>query len=231
MSVDLPLRTLRPAAAELPLNRAEVLRYLRYRPGVTRLQERHQRLVDEGIRLALGAAVPVARLGYCAVAVEGHRVATRLPALAWESRSLAGLMKEAAAVTVVAATLGPRLEELTAHLFRTEEYALATVVDAAGSALVQGFGRWIASALEREAGGLHPTPLYGPGYGDWALEEQAALLAATGAQVIGLTATAAHCLVPQKSLAGLIGWTGEPVTRRGCSLCALADCPYRWRQA
>lgn len=223
------LQILRPDVSELPLDRKEVLRYLGYRPGVTRLAERDQHLVDRGIRLAREAAAPAVSFRYCAVAVEDDRVGTRAPGLAWRSRSLARLLRGAAGITLVAATLGPGVEALTTRLFAEEEYALATVVDAAGTALVQGLAQWLRGQLEPLTGGLHPTPLYGPGYGDWSLEEQPALLAAAGAERIGLSATPAHCLVPLKSLVGIIGWTGVSAGAGGCSLCTLADCAYRRR--
>jgi len=127
----------------------------------------------------------------------------------------------------VAATLGPGVEDLTRRLFREEQYALATVVDAAGTALVQALGRWIRDYLQRQGPGLHLTPLYGPGYGDWPVEDLAGLLEAAGAAAIGLGATSAFCLTPLKSLVGIMGWTSTERSWTGCSLCSRTDCPYR----
>lgn len=225
----MPHQVLRPGAGQLPLVRDGVLRYLGYRPGVTRLAEKHQRLVDRGIGLAQEAAAPAVSLRYCAVVVEREQVRTRLPGLSWRSRSLSRLFQGAVGATLVAATLGSGIEALTARLFREEEYALATVVDAAGTVLVQGLIQWLRGQLESTAGDLHPTPLYGPGYGDWSLEEQPGLLAAAGAPSIGVTSTPAHQLLPAKSLVGVIGWTGEQAGAGGCTWCSLADCAYRQR--
>lgn len=229
MNAEIPLQVMRPDAGELPLNRDEVLRYLGYRPGITRLAERDRELVDRGIRLAREAAAPAVSFGYCAVSIEGEQVSTLVPGLAWRSRALARLLRGATGITLVAATLGPGVEALTARLFKDEEYALATVVDAAGTVLVQGLAEWLRRRLAPLAGNLHPTPLYGPGYGDWSLEEQPGLLAAAGADRIGLSATPAHCLAPLKSLVGIIGWKGAREGGGGCNLCTLADCAYRRR--
>jgi hypothetical protein len=225
--VRLPLTVLRPGADELPLDRAEVLRYLGYKPGVTRTDERHDRLVDRGIELALAAAEPAVSLAYCAVDVRGSAVLTRVPGISWRSRSLGRLLRGSEAVTLVAATLGQGIEEATARLFREEEYALATIVDAAGSALVHGLSQWARAAIGTE----EVTSLYGPGYGDWAIEDQVALTVAAGGPAIGLHSTPTCYLTPQKSLVGLVGWgVGQRAgAEGGCSRCTMPDCAYRQR--
>lgn len=223
--MTLPLTILRPTAADLPLDRGEVLRLLGYRPGVTRLEARHEALVDQGIARTLEAAAPVVSLTYCGVTVDGDQVSTLLPGLAWRSRSLARCLQGALGISLVAATLGAGVDDLIARLFASEEYALATVVDAAGSALIHGLSQYVQVLLEAPA----LTPLYGPGYGDWPMEDLPALTRAAGGDAIGLAATETGYLEPQKSLVGLVGWL--PVAGRsrgtGCSLCTMKDCAYR----
>jgi hypothetical protein len=227
----LPLTTLRPAAAELPLDRQEVLRLLGYRTGVTRMEQRHEALVDEGIRLAVAAAAPAASVGYCGIIVREDEVLTRIPGVMWRSRALARLLKDGLGVSLVAATLGPGVEELTARLFANEEYALATVVDAAGSALVQGLSRCVQAYLREQIQGLTLTPLYGPGYGDWDIHDQLSLVGEAGGESIGLSSNEMCYLQPQKSLVGVVGWISRRSHRRvptsGCELCVMKDCAYR----
>ncbi|MFZ5818190.1 MAG: hypothetical protein ACOY93_23305 [Bacillota bacterium] len=227
--MHLPRRILRPSAAELPLERAEVMRLLGYKEGRTQLGPRHLALVDQGIALAREAAAPAVSLAYCAVSVDGEQVATAVPGLTWRSRSLARLLREAVGVTLLAATLGPGIEEQTARLFAAQEYALATVVDAAGSALIHALALHARAEL---AGGDHAlTPLYGPGYGDWPVQDQTALTEAAGGPAIGLRSTETCYLTPQKSLVGVVGWLPQGAGGRpgasGCSLCTLVDCAYR----
>lgn len=226
----LPITVLRPGAAELPLDRSAVMRYLGYKPGITRLDERHEALVDRGIGLAVAAAVPAVSLAYCGVAVAEDEVTTRVPGLVWRSRSLARLLRGGVGVTLVAATVGDGVDELVARLFRAEEYALATVVDAAGSGLVHGLGENVRAYLTAQADGVELSSLYGPGYGDWAIEDQIAVTDAAGGAGIGVVSTEACYLVPQKSLVGIVGWV--PVGGRllsGCQLCTMPDCAYRVR--
>lgn len=234
---------LRPGAAELAAPLGEVMRLLRYREGRTQVTARDLALLERGIAMAREAAAPAVSLAYCAVSVEGDRVRTGVPGVEWRSRSLARLLAGSDGVSLVAATVGPGVEELTEQLFAREEYALATIVDAAGSALVQGLAEWVRAALSagtagvvlsgaagEVAPGARLTPLYGPGYGDWPVEEQAALVDLAGGPAIGLTCTPTCYLVPQKSLVGLIGWIpggGREWSAVGCSRCTLADCAYR----
>ncbi|HYF91796.1 MAG TPA: hypothetical protein VD969_06090 [Symbiobacteriaceae bacterium] len=231
--MDLPLTILRPAACELPLEKQEVLRLLGYKPGVTRMDGRHDALVDRGIALAAEAAAPVASIGYCGIIVRAGEVLTRMPGVIWRSRALARLLRGGVGVSLVAATLGPGIDELTARLFAGEEYALATVVDAAGSALVQGLGRCVSAYLREQIQGLTLTPLYGPGYGDWDIHDQLGLVQAAGGPAIGLTNTAACYLQPRKSLVGIVGWIvpaeGRRVPTTGCDLCTMKECAYRHR--
>lgn len=211
-----------------------MLRLLGYKEGRTRLGARELALVERGIALTREAAAPAASAAYCAVAVAEDRVRAGVPGVAWRSRSLARLLAGADAVSLVAATLGSGVDELIRDLFAQEEFALATIVDAAGSVLVHGLAEWVRGALLRQAeaagraAGL--TPLYGPGYGDWPVEEQAALTSLAGGDAIGLRCTETCYLVPQKSLVGLFGWLppgGRDRPAAGCARCTLADCAYR----
>lgn len=217
-----------------------MLRLLGYRVGRTRLSGRDLALVERGIALAREASSPVASAAYCAVVVQGDQVRAGVPGVEWRSRSLARLLAGADGVSLVAATLGPGVDDLTRDLFAREEFALATVVDAAGSVLVQGLAEWVrralVCALETGQGGgvgaVKLTPLYGPGYGDWPVEEQIALAALAGAAEIGLRCTPTCYLVPQKSLVGLFGWLppgGREWSPVGCTRCTLEDCAYRVR--
>ena len=229
----LPLTVLRPASSDLPLDRQEVLRFLGYKPGVTKVAERHDALVDRGIAMAVEAAAPVVSLGYCGIIVNDGEVLTRVPGLLWRSRALSRLLRGGVGVSLVAATLGPAIDDLTARLFATEEYALATVVDAAGSALVQGLARCAHAYLHEQIQGLTLTPLFGPGYGDWDVHDQMALLEEAGGPAIGMTSTETCYLQPQKSLLGVIGWIAPGGRRRvpttGCDLCQMKECNYRHR--
>lgn len=243
MMRQLPQTILRPPAVDLATPLPEVMRLLGYREGRTRLAERDLPLVEQGIALARAAAAPAASLAYCAVTVDEDGVRAALPGIGWRSRSLARLLKGADGVSLVAATLGPGVEAETQRLFAREEYALATIVDATGSVLIHQLAEWVRAHLQAEEKGPGQasadrpmlTPLYGPGYGDWPIEDQVGLVELAGGPAIGLTSTETCYLLPQKSLVGLLGWLppgeGRTWSAPGCTRCSLADCAYRVRPA
>lgn len=225
--MELPRRLFTPAAGDLTVDRRGVMRLLGYKEGRTQVDERHLALVEQGIGLALEAARPVASVAFCAISVTDETVSTAVPGLTWRSRSLARLLRDSVAVHLVAATLGPGIEERTRELFQQEEYALATIVDAAGSSLIHSLSLYVQAQLGPS------TPLYGPGYGDWPITDQIAFTQAAGGPVIELTSTETCYLVPQKSLVGILGIPAPDeaagLRRSGCSLCTMVDCAYRQR--
>jgi cobalamin-dependent methionine synthase I len=53
--------------------------------------------------------------------------------------------------------------------------------------------------------GLQPTKRYAPGYGDWELSSQTALLSLVDAGRIGIRLTGDFLMIPAKSISGVIG--------------------------
>lgn len=76
----------------------------------------------------------------------------------------------------------------------------------------------------------HPPPPVQPGYGDFPISCQRALLRALEApKRIGLTATETMMLTPTKSVTALVGLSPEaaPCRPDGCRACGKADCAFR----
>ncbi len=226
----------RPEAADprdLALDRATVLRYLGYKPGITQMTSRAEAEVTAGLAQVGGLLAPQAALVDCAV-VTGRAPGAVCTAAGheWQSHALARLLHGAEVVTVVAATVGAGVDEAIRAAFAGGEYALATVLDAAGSAAVQAWAALLRSRLTGRAAAweLTPTELYSPGYGDWNINDLHPLLGLTEAARIGITATPAGYLLPQKTVVGVFGWVPAAGDRRapvGCRVCTLRDCTYR----
>jgi hypothetical protein len=214
----------------LSVETSDVLRYLGYRPGKTVMTPRAEAEVHAGIARGLSLLAPAATLAEAEVISRTHdHVST--PAACWQSVDLARAIGDAARVTVVAATVGPAIEEETARLFAAGEPALATVVDAVGSAAIWAWVRLLLEEVGEAASqlGMQRSAPYSPGYGDWRIEDLPGLLEMSGAAAIGLTANEAGYLLPQKSLVGVVGWLrpeGAPPLA-GCAVCKLAGCRYR----
>lgn len=145
-------------------------------------------------------------------------------------RDIARHVEGCAEVVLLAVTLGTQSE----MLLRCERALSATdglLVDACASSLVEQAANVLSTHIVEEAAarGLAATSRFSPGYGDLPLSCQPAFLAACGAdRALGIRATAAHLLVPAKSITAVIGLYPESdPAREGaqtrCSTCPVAD--------
>lgn len=155
-------------------------------------------------------------------------------ALPLPGRDIGRYLADARAVVVLACTLGPSSEiMLRRHALRGTFEQL--VVDAALSALVED----ACDAAHREvqewaAGlGLGISDRFSPGYGDFPLDVQQALLNSVDAgKLLGVTASAQGTLIPSKTVTAVIGvFENDPQPAPlGCAGCGNATfCTLRLR--
>lgn len=127
-------------------------------------------------------------------------------------RDIARHVEGCADVVLLAVTLGAPSE----MLLRRERALSATnglLADACASSLIEQAANVLNGhiAAEAAARGLAATSRFSPGYGDLPLSCQPAFLAACGAdRALGIRATAAHLLVPAKSITAVIGLYPQP---------------------
>lgn len=234
----------------LLIRKSEVMRYLGYRPGVTEISPRVEAVIDEALNragtfLKPRAAVAGVRIDstdaeqVCAGSSSGGDT------FVWRSKSLARLLNGCPRATIMAVTIGPELENESSASFARGEYTLGAIYDAAGSEAVEGLADEVNARIDREAraAGYETTPRFSPGYGRWALADQAALLALVG--TAGIKLTPALMLDPQKSVTAVVGWRPLPADARGvegawapqegdpdrttekCLSCDMDDCRFR----
>lgn len=144
-------------------------------------------------------------------------------------KSLTANLKGCGEIFLFAATLGHSAD----RLIRREEAlseARGVVADAVASAAVEaGCDRLCAhfATLAREENYLRPR--FSPGYGDFPLQAQQAILdLLTANKLLGLTLTDSLLMLPTKSVSAIVGISPTPNScRRGCEGCDRLDCPYR----
>ncbi|MBI4859357.1 MAG: hypothetical protein HY815_03740 [Candidatus Riflebacteria bacterium] len=133
-------------------------------------------------------------------------------------------------------TIGPALELETTRLAAAGDMLDALLMDAFGSAAAETAAEALAVLIgplgcDR---GLSPRPRSSPGYGDWPVTSQEALVALLPARELGVALTPGCMMVPRKSVSFAIrfeeGSGGAGRTGRACSTCALTTCPYRARR-
>ena len=133
-----------------------------------------------------------------------------------ESLHLRRHLEGCTAVCLFAATLGPE----------------AVMIQACAASLLEVYCDECCAAIAAQtaAEGLTLRPRFSPGYGDFPISCQRALLRALEApKRIGLTATETMMLTPTKSVTALVGLSPEaaPCRPGGCRACGKADCAFR----
>ncbi len=148
-----------------------------------------------------------------------------------ESRSLAKNLKGCDRLLVFAATAGIGADQLIQRYERVQ-VSKAVVIQAMAAAMIEEYcdslNREWKEAFRRE--GRYLRPRFSPGYGDFPLECQKALIGGLEAgKRIGLTLTDSLIMMPSKSVTAVIGISSLPADCfvEGCEACGRTDCEYR----
>ncbi len=138
-------------------------------------------------------------------------------------------------VAVLAVTIGKALEEEVSRLFAVGEYTAGLLLDAAGSAAVEQAADAANAIVTVHAArrGFSTRSRFSPGYGDWPLTDQPALVALANGERIGLSVTESCLLVPRKSVTAIIGLAAAGnkaatgCDKNGCEICRKLNCYAR----
>jgi len=158
---------------------------------------------------ALEIATPVAWLRQVAIrGIDETRVELEGGAIA-TSATLASSLRGSAAALLFVVTLGPRLDERVSQLFEAMDGLEGLFLDTAGWVVVQS----ALGAVRRELGrraradGYRVTRRAGPGYLDWPLAEQSALVGtlAAGETLPAIEVLDSGAILPEKTITGLYG--------------------------
>ncbi|NLY53451.1 MAG: hypothetical protein GX060_02320 [Firmicutes bacterium] len=212
----------------------EVRRYLGYQPGKTEDSVAVDNLLLE-TQAAIGrAARPRGRYRTFPL-LKSSATELYLPTggLRLASSNLAALWQQAEQVSLLAVTLGPKVDSFIASLLAQERYAQAAIADAIGSAAAEAAMEQLNNLLAQEvtASGMTLTRRFSPGYGDVPLQVQEQLGQALGVSDLGIVVTANFLLIPRKSITAMVGWqlAGQAVCQpaKNCDLCNMENCSYK----
>lgn len=147
------------------------------------------------------------------------------------SRNLTGNLKDCSQIILFAATLGSQVDILIQR-YNKLQVSKAVILQAAATAMLEDSCDMWNEELKQsyEEKGLYLRPRFSPGYGDFPLECQSALLGALEAgKRIGITLTDSLLMAPSKSITAVIGVSQIPqaCTVKGCEVCQKTDCVYR----
>lgn len=124
------------------------------------------------------------------------------------SSDVAKMLAPCARATLMAATIGGPLTIETRGLMAEKRMTEAMLLDAFGSEAVEAAIDRLCGGLDKAAmsEGLIRTRRFSPGYGDWSLSSQEAILDELKAERIGIRLNEQHILFPEKSITAVVGW-------------------------
>lgn len=148
-----------------------------------------------------------------------------------ESRALGKNLKDCQKVVLFAATLGVQADNLLRRYSRLQ-MSKAVVMQAAAAAMLEDYCDEINEKVRKdyEKQGYMLRPRFSPGYGDFPLQCQPALLKALDVgKRVGITLTDSLLMMPSKSVTAVIGISpiGQKQDSKGCKLCDKTECLYR----
>lgn len=152
--------------------------------------------------------------------------------LALPGEDIRNLLTDCTEVVLFAATLGPKIDQLTRR-YEVTNAADALIMDACASVAIENVCNHFEEDLCREMAeeGKYLTDRFSPGYGDLPLEIQKDLCRTLNAsRRIGLTVSESMLMVPCKSVTAVIGIANRPQPHRvsGCETCNLfRTCEFR----
>ncbi len=130
----------------------------------------------------------------------------------FRSRALARLLEPAEAAYVIALTLGDALERRVDACFEERCLVEGLLLDTAGWAAIEILMREVRRRLmaEERLSGRVVTHRLAPGYQDWLVDEQAALLRVFGQAPLPVRVTESSWMLPRKSVSALFGVCPAP---------------------
>ncbi|MFC2091300.1 hypothetical protein ACFLTD_00825 [Elusimicrobiota bacterium] len=126
------------------------------------------------------------------------------------SSKITKLITESYAFTLIAATIGSKLEEEVDRL-KQKDINKALVLDAIGSEAVEQSANFVGGILREEAAKneCYINMRFSPGYGDWPVEASWKILKFIDMHRIDITISKDGILIPRKSITGITTWIPE----------------------
>ncbi|MBR2877577.1 MAG: methionine synthase [Clostridia bacterium] len=206
----------------MDIDKKEVLRYLGYKD--TTPDEKTEALIDLCINEICLSASP--KTVYAVFELDGMQLKNTVITL--EGKDIKNHLSGCSRCVLMAATLGADVERKIAQA-QVCDITKALVLDACATAAIETVCDKLCDDIEKEIAPLKLTMRFSPGYGDFPLEMQkAVVLVLDAGRKIGLTLTPENIMIPRKSVTAVMGITEEKRNPKNCDTCNLKDtCTYR----
>jgi hypothetical protein len=214
---------------DLKIDKDEVLRYLYHKNEP--LEKNLDSLVDSLIKETTDISRP--RFIYNIFETEKNNgIILKNTNLILEGKDIARHLEKSEKCAVLCATLGSEIE-MKINYYSKTELLKSVIMDACASTLIEALCDNAEDIIKKEAekSGYFITSRYSPGYGDFDISVQKALLNIIEApKKIGVTVTSSFIMLPRKSVSAVIGFQTEKteIGRNKCSSCNLKEnCSFR----
>lgn len=200
----------------LLLSKEEIYPFLNLGPGSDSLPANIDKLIDSHLRSITQLAKPQGIIRVCSVSeITPDQVVLDGASLVIAGPRAAAHFITCEKVTLLAATLGSRIDEHLAELQQKASAADAFIFNGIASAAVEHTTDILDDIAVRDIrrSSYYPTARFSPGYGDWSLEHQQQFIDSISGEKIGLAVTSHHLLQPVKSVTAVIGWSKVPQER------------------
>lgn len=160
------------------------------------------------------------------ISVTGNKISLLETNISFISEDLSDLLKNSNSATVVAMTLGRRIDEESLRLQRLDTLD-AIVFDAIASEVIELIAEELNEEITQQAreNKLYTTRRYSPGYGDLELSAQEDIIDIFTRYHLGINLTKSNMLTPAKSITAIIGLSKieEENTMDFCLNCKIRE--------
>ncbi|MDD2553205.1 MAG: hypothetical protein PHP51_01350 [Desulfotomaculaceae bacterium] len=194
----------------LLLDREEIYPFLNLGLTPGPLPANVDKLIDTYLRSITQLAKPQGLIRVCSIrSITTDRVVLDDASLVIAGPRAVAHFTDCEKITLLAATLGPAIDEHLGGLQQTAGAADAFIFNGIASAAAEHTIEILDAIAVRDIrrSAYYPTARFSPGYGDWPLAHQRQFIDSVSGGKIGLTVTSHHLLQPVKSVTAVIGWS------------------------
>lgn len=189
-----------------------VLREMRV-PRIKTIDEIEEKPLAESIKKAIDKAYGLIHgrgifMTYRLEGVSGDAVLSDEAGDLFKGVNMVKLLGRSDRATLMAATIGPGLENEVERIQKAGELTDAYALEMVGGWMADYMADRVDEFIEREIekAGYKRTMRFSPGYGDWSLENQPKMIRLSEAEKVGIALTQTNIMIPRKSVTAVIGW-------------------------
>ncbi len=187
----------------LKINYSDVLVRMGANKYRTKIDTRIETSILEMISLSKKILQPKYALSFAEKNVKDNKIF--LDDFCINSKDIFKLLENSNSVCGLIATIGFSIDTKISYLLERKDIMSAFILDSIGSVAIEELVENICNDIATQYGTT--TMRFSPGYGDWAISNQAGFLEWLGAGKLGIVLSPSFQMVPRKSVSALLGIT------------------------